>query len=225
MELVKFDLVNKDIDGKRILQDISFSIRTGEIIGLIGPNGAGKTTTMRLVSGIYRPTSGHISRTYKESGVVLDRDGMYENLTMREQLNYISLLKTGKTITDEEYNTITNTIALDTGSKRISKFSKGMKRRLSIGCLLISKPDLILLDEPFIGLDPQGQKSMQKLLKELSKSSSLFISSHNLDLLEGVINKVILINKTILLEKEAVNGESLKPMYFKVFEDINIEKE
>ena len=225
MELVKFDLVNKDIDEKRILQDISFSICTGEIIGLIGPNGAGKTTTMRLVSGIYRPTSGYISRTYKESGVVLDRDGMYENLTMREQLNYVSLLKTGKTITDEEYNIITNTITLDTGSKQISKFSKGMKRRLSIGCLLISKPDLILLDEPFIGLDPQGQKSMQKLLKELSKSSSLFISSHNLDLLEGVINKVILINKTILLEKEVVNGESLKPMYFKVFEDINIEKE
>ena len=225
MELLRFDRVNKDIGGRKILDNINFTISEKEIIGLIGPNGAGKTTTMRLIAGIYRPTSGYISKTYREIGVVLDRDGISDNLTMREQLNYVSLLKTGKMITDEKFKDIEKIVGLEGGEKQIRKFSKGMKRRLSIGCLLVSRPDLIILDEPFIGLDPRGQEGMQSLLKELSKGSSLLISSHNLELLETVINKVILINNTILLEKRIIDGESLKPIYFDAFRDNHIVEE
>lgn len=223
MDLVLCDHVSKTIGEKTILRDINLTISQNEIVGLIGPNGAGKTTLIRLISGLYKPTSGNITLRYSNIGVIPDKDGLYEQMTMREQLNFTSLLKTGHVLSQKGFDEIARTIQLDT-DRKITTFSLGMKRRLSFGMLLIGKPDLIILDEPFIGLDPQGQESMQALIKVLSRAASILISSHSLELLDGLITRSVFINHAILHPASDVQKQSLKAQYFDVFKNVDMKR-
>lgn len=220
MELIRFESVSKTIDTVDIIKDFELSVNKGEIVGLIGPNGAGKTTILRLMSNLYKPTSGRIIRSYSTISAVLDKDAVYNNLTSYEQLNYSCLLKKGNTLSFDEYEEVMKEVGLDIDNKKVSKFSKGMKKRLSIASAIISSPELIVLDEPFTGLDPDGQYMMQNIIKNISLKSTVILSSHNLDLLNGVITRAIYLYKKKLLDTKMIDETKLKDMYFKIFNNI-----
>lgn len=217
--ILEFLNVTKMIDGKIIVKDLNFVVKRNDIVAYIGPNGAGKTTTIRLITDIYKPSSGTIIKYTNKIGVVLDKDGLYDNLTAYQQLNYVNVIYNGQKLGNFKLREVLKKVSLeDVEKKKIGKYSKGMKRRLAIATLLLFKPELVILDEPFDGLDPSGQKMMQNLIKEVSSYSSLFISSHNLSLIEGICNRVIILNSEILVDEMITSDIDLESIYFNAVE-------
>lgn len=215
--IFEVDHVYKSYHDCNVLEDISFKINQGDIIGYLGPNGAGKTTTIRLMLNLIKPESGQIHSNAQMIRAVLDKEGLYEQLTPLQHINYLYLLNFGrKSIKKEAYDFLNPFGLASCINKKVSEFSKGMKKRLSIACSLIGDPDLLILDEPFTGLDPQGQKAIEDLLVGLSSKTSIFLSSHNISIVSKVCNRVLMLNKQIVYDDFVLNKDftKLEKIYF-----------
>ncbi len=203
--------INKCFGKKQVLHDVSFTIREGEILGFIGPNGAGKTTTIKLMLGLQSINSGEViingfdikknfSEAIERVGAIVENPDLYMYLTGRKNLELIANMykKVDKKRVDEVIELVGLTNRID---DKVSKYSLGMRQRLGIAGALIHKPNLLVLDEPTNGLDPEGIKDLRDLLKKLAKKEKMgiLISSHNLSELESFITDVCLIkNGTII---------------------------
>lgn len=215
--------INKSFKNNKILQDVSFEIKRGDIIGYLGPNGAGKTTTIRLILGLIKPDSGEIVNNAKVLRAVLDKEGLYDQLTPLQHLNYLFLHYYGRKATTEEAKQLLKQIGLDSSvNKKVHEFSKGMKKRLSIACSLVGEPDLLILDEPFTGLDPQGQKSIEDLLTSLSPKTTILLSSHNIAIVSKICNRALMLNKEITYDDyiKNISFPQLEKIYFAKTEEI-----
>lgn len=202
--IVKCDKVCKKIGNKEILKDVSFEINSGDILAFIGPNGAGKTTTIKLMLGLQKINSGKIAingydvkkdfvKAISKVGAIVENPDTYMYLSGYENLKMAQSLYG---IHDEaELDAIIKKIGLEKRiNDKVSKYSLGMRQRLGIGLALVNHPNLLILDEPTNGLDPEGIRDLRNLLKELAKEGmAIFISSHNLAELESFCNKVIII--------------------------------
>ncbi len=197
--------INKYFGKKHVLDDLSFSLREGEILGLIGPNGAGKTTAIKLILGLQGLSSGEvyingydIKNNYRDAiykvGAIVESPDLYMYMSGRKNLELIAKLY--KDVTKERINEVIKIVGLENRiDDKVSKYSLGMRQRLGIAAAIIQKPNVLILDEPTNGLDPEGIKDLRTLLKKLAKQEKMgvLISSHNLSELESFVTDVCLI--------------------------------
>lgn len=207
LKLIKAEKMTKEIKGDLVLSDISFEIQAGEICAVIGKNGAGKTTLFKLMTGQSTPTDGQVSYMYTDYGekpsigTLIERPNFFNNLSAFDNLKYFSIQK-GKS-SDAEIKNMLQMVGLPNNSKHFSSFSLGMKQRLGIALALIFRPEILILDEPVNGLDPEGIRDIRKILLKINRDygTTILISSHILTELEEVSDSYIFIDKGIFLEK------------------------
>ena len=210
MDILRVEHLVKSFGRTRIIKDISFSVGSGEIVGFVGPNGAGKTTTLKLVTNLIFPDSGRITVSgfdlLKErenalshlSGII-ENPGLYTGLTGKENLDFIRRLRG---VSREKYDEVVEITGLgDRLSRKVKKYSLGMKQRLAIGMCLLSSPDFLILDEPTNGLDPTGTMELRELIVKMAKEYgvSVLFSSHMLDEVGRISDRVIYIKDGELL--------------------------
>ena len=213
MSLITKNL-NKNFKDFRVLNNISLELKKGEITGLLGINGAGKSTLIRILAGYYDDWDGQISingLNYKKNlkeikkitGYLPENNPLYKEMYVEEYLKFIiSLYK----IKVENYNEIIQKTGLsDVLKKKISTLSKGFKQRIGIASSIIHNPLLLLLDEPISGLDPIQLNEIRSLIKELSKNKIILFSSHILQEIDLVCDKIIIINKGEIILNEYKN--------------------
>ena len=188
------------------VRNVSLQIERGSIYGLLGPNGAGKSTTLKMLVGLLRPTGGRIildgrpwqRESLSKIGSLIESPALYGNLTAEENLLvHTRLLKIPKTKITEVLETVN---LKNTGKKRVSQFSMGMKQRLGIAAALLNDPELLILDEPTNGLDPFGIQELRELIVSFSeKGMTVILSSHILSEVSQVADTIGIISGGKLL--------------------------
>ena len=213
MSLITKNL-NKNFKDFRVLNNISLELKKGEITGLLGVNGAGKSTLIRILAGYYDDWDGQISMNdlnYKKNlkeikkitGYLPENNPLYKEMYVEEYLKFIISLYRIKV---ENYNEIIEKTGLsDFLKKKISTLSKGFKQRIGIASSIIHNPLLLLLDEPISGLDPLQLNEIRGLIKDLSKNKIILFSSHILQEIDLVCDKIIIINKGEIILNEYKN--------------------
>ena len=195
--------------GKVVAVDnISFTIKDGEIIGLLGPNGAGKSTTMNMITGFIEPTDGTImingndiskkaKKAKKQIGYMPENVPLYHELTVKEFITYMAELKFVKRPERKaEVDKVIKEAGLENVKNRlIRNLSRGYKQRASLAGALVGNPDVIILDEPTVGLDPKQITEIRGLIKELGKKHTVILSTHILSEVSQICEKVVIINK------------------------------
>lgn len=200
--------VTKKYGKFKAVDNISFEINDGEIIGLLGPNGAGKSTTMNILTGFIEPTEGeviingyNISKKPKKAkkciGYMPEGVPLYKDMTVKEFVTYMAELKGVKKeqIKESVDQAIQDTWIQNVRKVLIRNLSKGYKQRVSMAGALVGNPEIIILDEPTVGLDPKQIIEIRNLIKKLGKNHTLIISSHILSEISQICERVIIINK------------------------------
>ena len=207
--------IDKTYGKEQVLHNISFDIEQGEICGLIGENGAGKTTLMRILLGLIRADKGEIkSISQHKIGSIIESPALYPNLTGRQHLQYYKTRFGLKTDIIEMLELVH--LSEPSWDRKVKNYSLGMKQRLSIAIALLDNPELIILDEPVNGLDPQGISDLRKMILNLRDQLGVtfLISSHILSELEFITDKYIIMKKgkilNVMSSKELTNDLSEK---------------
>jgi len=191
------------------INGVSFKIKKGEIVGYLGPNGAGKTTTIKLLTNLLTPTSGHayingtdVNKNPTEAlvpvGALIEVPGIYDYLTPHEMLTYFGkIYKMDKREINQRIKEVLGVVKLsDWENKKIVSFSTGMQRRLTIANTILHDPEILILDEPAIGLDPKGIKDVRDLLKQFkSEGMTVLLSSHLLHEVSDTCDRVIFLDR------------------------------
>jgi len=194
--VLKVENVTKKFGGTVALDNVSFSIDHGEVVGLLGPNGAGKTTCMRVITGFYTADEGNISISDKALlGYLPENNPLYQNLTCEEYLNYVGNLKGVKDLKNAIEEVVKKTFIEEIFYKEIATLSKGFRQRVGLAQALLGNPDLLILDEPTEGLDPNQREDIRNLIKQIGKEKTVLLSSHVLDEVQKTCERVIIINK------------------------------
>ena len=210
--ILKCQSLNKVIKKKQILDNVSFELNAGEILGFIGPNGAGKTTTIKLVLGLQSITSGSVKingfdvksdfvKAIEKVGAIVESPDFYMYLSGRKNLELIANMY--KNVDSKRIDEVVKLVGLEKRiNDKVSKYSLGMRQRLGIAQAILNKPNLLILDEPTNGLDPEGIKELRGFLIKLAKEEdmAIFISSHNLAELESFCTKVCIIKNGKIIE-------------------------
>ena len=194
------------------VNDISFEVKDNEIVGFLGPNGAGKSTTMNMIAGYIEPTEGKIfvngkeiskepNKVKRQIGYMPENTPLYQELTVREFVNYMADLKRVKRKEKKEKvdKVLEQTGLKEVEKKQIRKLSRGYKQRVSLAGALIGNPEVLILDEPTVGLDPKQITEIRELIKKLGKKHTVILSSHILSEVSQICEKVIIINKGKIL--------------------------
>ena len=190
------------------IDNISFEVKDGEVVGLLGPNGAGKSTTMNMITGYIEPTEGTIivdnydmskkpKKAKKEIGYMPEGVPLYTDMTVKEFITYMAeIKKINKKERKEKVEKIIEETGLKEVEKKITKnLSRGYKQRVSLAGALVGEPKILILDEPTVGLDPKQITEIRKLIKDLGKKHTVILSSHILSEVSQICQKVIIINK------------------------------
>ncbi len=208
--------LHKNFGKKEILKDLSFDMDAGEIFGFIGPNGAGKTTTIKLILGLQRITSGTIKINGKDIeddfteaiakvGAIVENPDLYMYLSGRKNLELAARMY--KDVDASRIDEVIKLVGLEKRiNDKVNKYSLGMRQRLGIAQAILHHPNILILDEPNNGLDPEGIKSLRLLLQKLAKEEkmAILISSHNLAELESFITKVCIIKNGVIIANEDI---------------------
>ncbi len=209
--------LRKRFGKKEILKDVSLEAKEGDILGFIGPNGAGKTTTIKLILGLQKITSGTVkingydiekefTKAIKRVGTIVENPDLYMYMSGYENLKMIANLYEG--ITKERIDEVIKLVGLENRIKdKVSKYSLGMRQRLGIAQAILHKPNLLVLDEPTNGLDPEGIKQIKDLIVKLAKEEKMavLISSHNLLELESFCTKITILKNGEVIENTSID--------------------
>lgn len=216
---IKVRNVSKEINGKKILDNINFDIYEGEIVGLVGPNGAGKSTLLKIMSGLYPNDEGlveyysiDLKHNYEKAislvGTLIESPDLYKNLSGFDNLELFKSMF--KDVDEKRIKEIVEIVEMEKHlGKKFKTYSLGMKERLGIAASLINKPKILILDEPTNGLDPIGVKNVMNLLKEM-KGTTILISSHLLSEIEQLCDRVIFINSGKIVSIKTLDKSSNK---------------
>ncbi|MGQ9602612.1 MAG: ABC transporter ATP-binding protein [bacterium] len=230
--------LTKKYDSLTAVEDLSLDIRPGEVFGFLGPNGAGKTTTIKMICGLLLPTSGTVSicgydvvrqpmQAKSRIGLVPDTPVIYKKLTGREFVRFVGeLYGVDSAIIDRRCNEIFEIFELNNSADQlIETYSHGMKQKVMITAALVHDPDVLVLDEPTVGLDPRSAKVIKDLLRGLSKNGkTVFMSTHILEIAERVCDRVGIINKGKLIAIGSIDDLKSKSKHGLVsLEDIFLE--
>lgn len=215
--ILKCENLCKSFGKKQILDKVSLEVKQGDILGFIGPNGAGKTTTIKLILGLQSIDSGiveingydiqkNFEKAIEKVGTIVENPDLYMYLSGYENLKLIKNMY--KEVDEKRIDEVVKLVKLEQRiNDKVSKYSLGMRQRLGIAQALLHKPNLLILDEPTNGLDPEGIKELRDLIKELAKKEkmAIVISSHNLSELESFCNKVTIIKNGKVVETSTIN--------------------
>lgn len=219
MNILEVNNLKKTIGKREIIKGITFSIKPGEVFGFLGANGAGKTTTIRMLVGLIKPTSGEVkicgynlesdtSNALREVGAVVENPELYKYLSGRENLMQIARIRR---ISKQDVEDTIKLVGLeDRIDDKVRKYSLGMKQRLGLAASLLSKPKLLILDEPTNGLDPSGILDFREVVQRAAKEREMavFISSHMLSEVQNLCDKVAFINSGVIKAIEEINKET-----------------
>lgn len=198
--------VTKYFDDVLAVDNISFSAKTGDIIGFLGPNGAGKSTTMRIIAGYFVPNSGDVilkdvsiiqnPEEFKEQiGYMPENNPLFLDMTVVEQIRFVKSIRKSKFNSKKVDEYLKRFGLEDKLYKKIGELSKGYRQRLGMLIALIHDPYLLILDEPNEGLDPNQREEIRSLIRELAKEKIIIISTHVLQEVESICNKVVIISQ------------------------------
>jgi len=210
--------LTKTIGKRKIIKDISFELKSGEVFGFLGPNGAGKTTTIRMLVGLISPTSGSIkicgydvkkdfSKAMERLGCIVENPELYPYLTGWENLQFFARMLKG--VDDKRIEDIVELVGLkDRIHDKVKTYSLGMRQRLGIAQALLSKPKVLILDEPTNGLDPSGIREMRQFIRFLAKEEglSVLVSSHLLSEIQLLCDRVSIILSGKIIHTESVQS-------------------
>ncbi|NLJ07598.1 MAG: ABC transporter ATP-binding protein [Sphingobacteriales bacterium] len=205
---IEFEKVSKSFRDIKAVNELSFTIFKGDIYGFLGPNGSGKSTSIRMLLSLISPDSGtirlfgkdlsfHRYQTLSRIGALIEKPDFYKYLSARKNLEILARISKVKNISRKVDEVLDLVGLLPRADSKVKTFSQGMKQRLGIAQTLLHDPDLIILDEPANGLDPQGHKEIRMLINTLTteKKITLLMSSHLLNEIEESCNRMIIINK------------------------------
>ncbi|MCB0354168.1 MAG: ABC transporter ATP-binding protein [Bdellovibrionales bacterium] len=211
--MIKLQNVTRSYGSFYAVRDISLEVNKGEIFGFLGVNGAGKTTTLRMITGVLKPSSGSIEiggydiekepeKAKQITGYIPDRPYIYAKLTAREFLYFIAdLYRVPSQNVDDAIDSLLSDYGLlDWQNELIESFSHGMKQRLATAAAVIHSPQVLVIDEPMVGLDPHGAKLLKDSLKRYaSEGMTIFLSTHSLNVAEEVSDRVAIIDHGSIL--------------------------
>ncbi len=215
--MIKTEKLTKVYGENEVVSNVSMRVKRGEIYGFLGPNGAGKTTMMKMLMNLVKPQNGSIvidgelitDKSYemlRKIGSVIEYPGFYDKLTGKENLElhceYMDF--DGRKAIDDALKLVDLS---DISKKKVKEYSLGMKQRLGIARAILTKPEILILDEPINGLDPMGIRRVRDLLKSLSKEHgiTILISSHIISEIEHIADTIGVINKGVLIEEITID--------------------
>ncbi len=198
--------LTKDYGTRRAVDDLSFNADKGEILGFLGPNGAGKTTTLRILAGYIPPTFGKAEvagfdvidqslEVRRRVGYLPETVPLYPDLTVREHLRYIADLRQLKHAEDRVKDVLKQVQLDDRADGYVGNLSKGMRQRLGLAQALVHQPEVLILDEPTIGLDPGQVVEVRGIIQEIGRQKTVLLSTHILSEAQQICNRVLIINK------------------------------
>ena len=216
MKVLECNNLKKQVKNKIIVQDISFSVNKGDIVGLLGPNGAGKTTIIKLILGLIKISEGSIFingyniekdfvKAIDKVGAIVESPDLYMYLSGYDNLKITA--NNYKDISKDRILEVAKIVGLDNRIKdKVSTYSLGMRQRLGIAEAIINNPELLILDEPTNGLDIEGTIEMRNLIKSLSNQGiAILISSHNLTEIDNLCNRIIAIKNGKMVTDETID--------------------
>ena len=199
---IHIEHLNKYIGKQHVLRDISLTINDGEVVGLLGPNGAGKSTLMKIMTGVWDATSGQL-QVPKSIGFLPEQNPLYEDMYVREYLRFFVELRTSKsvplhatpyTLHQQVENLIERVGLTAEANKRVGQLSKGYRQRVGLAQAMIGNPELLILDEPTTGLDPNQLEDIRTLIREMGKDRTVILSTHILQEVKQMCSRVIIID-------------------------------
>lgn len=211
--------VTKRIGNKTLVNNLSFQIAKGEIVGLLGPNGAGKTTTIRMIVGLISMTEGDVhigghsvrndfERAIQQVGGIIENPEFYPYMTGMDNLKQYARMSAG--VTEARIQEVTKLVGLQNAlNKKVKAYSLGMRQRLGIAQALLHRPSVLILDEPTNGLDPAGIREMREYMKSIAEKEgiAILVSSHLLSEMELMCNRVVVIQEGKLITVRSIGGE------------------
>jgi ABC-2 type transport system ATP-binding protein len=245
--IIETEELTKRYDGFTAVDHLTLQIREGEIFGFLGPNGAGKTTSLLMFLGLTEPSAGKVRvcghdptrdplQVKENVGYLPENVGFYDDMNARENIRYVARLnRIPDSVSSKKIDDLLQLVGLtEEATKKVGTYSKGMRQRLGIAEVLVKEPKLIFLDEPTIGLDPDGTNRMLDLIRSLSKEKKMtvFFSSHLLEQVQRICDRVgIMIKGTLVAmgpiqelakNKLGVDRESytLEEIYMKYFKEV-----
>lgn len=205
MTLIQAEHITHSFGEKRILEDISFTVEKGEVIGLLGPSGAGKTTLVNILTGQLKASGGSVrvcgsDEKSLETGIMMDSFGLYERLSVWENLRIFADIYR---VTAGRIETLLDRTGLrEARNTRVSRLSKGMRGRVNLCRALLKEADILYLDEPTSGLDPATTWKIHQLIEEESQSgTTVFLTTHNMHEAEELCDRVMLLNEGKIVEQ------------------------
>jgi ABC-2 type transport system ATP-binding protein len=211
--MIQVEGLTKDYGARRALHSITFDANQGEIVGFLGPNGAGKTTTMRILTGYMPPTDGTATvagydvveeslEVRKRVGYLPETVPLYTDMTALEYLKFMADLRRIPQSEDRAYEVLEQVNLSDRANSYIGNFSKGMRQRMGLAQALIHRPEVLILDEPTIGLDPAQVVEMRNVIKEIGKDRTVLLSTHILSEAQNMCDRVLIINKGLIVAED-----------------------
>ncbi len=213
MESIKVNQLSKIYGNQKAVNNISFEINKKEIVGFLGPNGAGKSTTMKILTGYIPPTSGfaYINgldvdeesiEVRKKIGYLPEHNPLYLDMYVKEFLIFIAKVYSIENINNRVAEIIERTGLIPEKNKKIGQLSKGYRQRVGLAQAIIHNPDVLILDEPTSGLDPNQIVEIRELIKEIGKEKTVMLSTHIMQEVDALCNRVIIINKGEIVADE-----------------------
>ncbi len=215
--MIKVSGLTKDYGARRAIQNLSFDAQQGEIVGFLGPNGAGKTTTMRILTGYMPPTDGEaIVAGYdvvEESLEVRKRVGylpetvpLYTDMVVFDYLKFMGELRHIPNVDDRVDEVLDMVGLIDRANGYIGNLSKGMRQRVGLAQALLHRPEVLILDEPTIGLDPGQVVEVRELIREIGKERTVLLSTHLLNEAQNICDRVLIINKGKIVAEDTTEN-------------------
>lgn len=216
--MIEVSHLSKNYGNRVAISDLSFTIEKGEVVGFLGPNGAGKSTTMKIITGFMAPSSGQAKvcgfdvfenpiEVKKRIGYLPETPPLYTDMLVEDYLKYVAELKQvpAAQISSFVERALEKTQLIDVRRRLIQNLSKGFKQRVGIAQALVSEPEVLILDEPTVGLDPKQVAEIRDLIKELKGEHTIILSTHILSEVQATCDKVIIIHEGKIVAQESID--------------------
>ena len=214
---ININKVNKFYGKQQALTNISFSINKGEIVGFLGPNGAGKSTLMKIITCYLNQDSGNVQvcdldtleqdlKVKAKIGYLPENNPLYTDMYIKEYLTFVGRVYGVENLNNRIAEIIKQTGLTSEKRKKIRDLSKGFKQRVGLAAALIHNPDILILDEPTTGLDPNQLEEIRSLIKEVGKDKTVLLSTHIMQEVDKICNRVIIINKGKIVDDKLISN-------------------
>lgn len=221
--MIEVKNLSKNYGDRPAIRALNFNVKKGEVVGFLGPNGAGKSTTMKIITGYMAPSAGEVNvagfdvfenplEVKRRIGYLPETPPVYHDMYVRDYLNFVANLKGVeksrlKNLVD---SALDKTSLHDVGDRLIGNLSKGYRQRVGLAQALVSDPEILILDEPTVGLDPKQVAEMRDLIRQLRGQHTIILSTHILPEVQASCDKVIIINRGAIVAEDSLEGLSMR---------------